>query len=230
MCNQCSQIGDRRNLERARDMGRVGIAFGRTLGQIPRGTWRLVNGQKTWCVAKPTSDEATLIASINYAAYSQVEQVELGLQESALIVMSTNPREDPDQHEVVRLAAKKSLGQLSDQEKEVQEGVQVSGSHGNIPLRAEVRKCGDLSAGDLSELRKGGVELMARTNDGAAKEAVLVDCGVGFPEGSEGLVLPSYDPPPRSCRFEVFDSESPSSIWSECPRLKSADSRSFLSP
>ncbi|KAI5662255.1 hypothetical protein M9H77_21578 [Catharanthus roseus] len=32
----------------------------------------LVNGQKTWCVAKPSSDEATLRANINYAC-SQVD-------------------------------------------------------------------------------------------------------------------------------------------------------------
>ncbi|KAF3431928.1 hypothetical protein FNV43_RR26664 [Rhamnella rubrinervis] len=32
----------------------------------------LVHGQKTWCVAKPSSDQATLLANINYAC-SQVD-------------------------------------------------------------------------------------------------------------------------------------------------------------
>ncbi|XP_010275510.1 PREDICTED: glucan endo-1,3-beta-D-glucosidase-like [Nelumbo nucifera] len=36
------------------------------------GTLRLVSGQKTWCVAKPSSDDATLLANINYAC-SQVD-------------------------------------------------------------------------------------------------------------------------------------------------------------
>ncbi|MED6208250.1 hypothetical protein PIB30_043372 [Stylosanthes scabra] len=31
-----------------------------------------VNGQKTWCVAKPSSDQATLLSNINYAC-SQVD-------------------------------------------------------------------------------------------------------------------------------------------------------------
>ncbi|KAF8410987.1 hypothetical protein HHK36_003526 [Tetracentron sinense] len=36
------------------------------------GTLKLVSGQKTWCVAKPSSDEPTLLANINYAC-SQVD-------------------------------------------------------------------------------------------------------------------------------------------------------------
>ncbi|XP_058095231.1 glucan endo-1,3-beta-D-glucosidase-like [Magnolia sinica] len=36
------------------------------------GTLRLVHGQRTWCVAKPSSDDATLLANINYAC-SQVD-------------------------------------------------------------------------------------------------------------------------------------------------------------
>lgn len=32
----------------------------------------MVNGEKTWCVAKPSSDQATLLANINYAC-SQVD-------------------------------------------------------------------------------------------------------------------------------------------------------------
>ncbi|XP_030552151.1 major pollen allergen Ole e 10-like isoform X2 [Rhodamnia argentea] len=32
----------------------------------------VVNAQKTWCVAKPSSDQATLLANINYAC-SQVD-------------------------------------------------------------------------------------------------------------------------------------------------------------
>ncbi|KAK3424600.1 hypothetical protein EUGRSUZ_F01381 [Eucalyptus grandis] len=32
----------------------------------------VVNGQKTWCVAKPSSDQATLLANINYSC-SQVD-------------------------------------------------------------------------------------------------------------------------------------------------------------
>ncbi|PON98574.1 X8 domain containing protein [Trema orientale] len=35
-------------------------------------TLLLVHGQKTWCVAKPSSDQATLLANINYAC-SQVD-------------------------------------------------------------------------------------------------------------------------------------------------------------
>ncbi|KAG6506442.1 glucan endo-1,3-beta-D-glucosidase-like [Zingiber officinale] len=35
-----------------------------------------VRAQKTWCVAKPSSDEATLLANINYAC-SQVDCTEL---------------------------------------------------------------------------------------------------------------------------------------------------------
>ncbi|XP_073110454.1 major pollen allergen Ole e 10 isoform X1 [Elaeis guineensis] len=35
-------------------------------------TVQLVQGQKTWCVAKPSSDDATLLANINYAC-SQVD-------------------------------------------------------------------------------------------------------------------------------------------------------------
>ncbi|XP_039124722.1 major pollen allergen Ole e 10-like [Dioscorea cayenensis subsp. rotundata] len=42
------------------------LAF--TLG----GTVKLVQGQKTWCVAKPSLDEATLLLNINYAC-SQVD-------------------------------------------------------------------------------------------------------------------------------------------------------------
>ncbi|KAL3508813.1 hypothetical protein ACH5RR_028214 [Cinchona calisaya] len=36
------------------------------------GNLTLVNGQKTWCVAKPSSDQATLLDNINYAC-SQVD-------------------------------------------------------------------------------------------------------------------------------------------------------------
>ncbi|XP_021288514.1 major pollen allergen Ole e 10 [Herrania umbratica] len=36
------------------------------------GTLMMVNGQKSWCVAKPSSDQATLLANINYAC-SQVD-------------------------------------------------------------------------------------------------------------------------------------------------------------
>ncbi|XP_077229753.1 major pollen allergen Ole e 10-like [Tasmannia lanceolata] len=36
------------------------------------GIVRLVHGQKTWCVAKPSSDDATLQNNINYAC-SQVD-------------------------------------------------------------------------------------------------------------------------------------------------------------
>ncbi|XP_057540307.1 major pollen allergen Ole e 10 [Amaranthus tricolor] len=32
----------------------------------------MANGQRTWCIAKPSSDEATLLANINYAC-SQVD-------------------------------------------------------------------------------------------------------------------------------------------------------------
>lgn len=32
----------------------------------------MVNGQKTWCVAKPSSDQATLLSNLNYAC-SQVD-------------------------------------------------------------------------------------------------------------------------------------------------------------
>ncbi|XP_020231126.1 major pollen allergen Ole e 10-like [Cajanus cajan] len=32
----------------------------------------MANGQRTWCVAKPSSDDATLLANINYAC-SQVD-------------------------------------------------------------------------------------------------------------------------------------------------------------
>ncbi|XP_072967088.1 major pollen allergen Ole e 10-like [Typha angustifolia] len=39
---------------------------------ISGGTMNLVQGQKTWCVAKPSSDEATLLANINFAC-SQVD-------------------------------------------------------------------------------------------------------------------------------------------------------------
>ncbi|XP_008784392.2 major pollen allergen Ole e 10-like [Phoenix dactylifera] len=35
-------------------------------------TVQLVQGQTTWCVAKPSSDDATLLANINYAC-SQVD-------------------------------------------------------------------------------------------------------------------------------------------------------------
>ncbi|KAK1258798.1 Glucan endo-1,3-beta-D-glucosidase [Acorus gramineus] len=36
------------------------------------GTMQLVKGEKTWCVAKPSTDDATLLANINYAC-SQVD-------------------------------------------------------------------------------------------------------------------------------------------------------------
>ncbi|CAL9099777.1 X8 domain [Musa troglodytarum] len=36
------------------------------------GGMQSVQGQKTWCVAKPSSDEATLLGNINYAC-SQVD-------------------------------------------------------------------------------------------------------------------------------------------------------------
>ncbi|KAL2331253.1 hypothetical protein Fmac_018834 [Flemingia macrophylla] len=36
------------------------------------GNLIMVNGQKTWCVAKPSSDQATLLANLNYAC-SQVD-------------------------------------------------------------------------------------------------------------------------------------------------------------
>ncbi|XP_039026773.1 glucan endo-1,3-beta-glucosidase-like [Hibiscus syriacus] len=39
---------------------------------IPGGTLMMVNGQKSWCVAKPSSDQATLLANINFAC-SQVD-------------------------------------------------------------------------------------------------------------------------------------------------------------
>uniref|UniRef100_A0A5B6YJG8 Putative Carbohydrate-binding X8 domain superfamily protein n=1 Tax=Davidia involucrata TaxID=16924 RepID=A0A5B6YJG8_DAVIN len=42
------------------------------LSCVSVGTLKLVNGQKTWCVAKPSSDQATLTANINYAC-SQVD-------------------------------------------------------------------------------------------------------------------------------------------------------------
>ncbi|KAA8526720.1 hypothetical protein F0562_009051 [Nyssa sinensis] len=42
------------------------------LSCISVGTLKLVNGEKTWCVAKPSSDQATLVANINYAC-SQVD-------------------------------------------------------------------------------------------------------------------------------------------------------------
>ncbi|XP_022718060.1 glucan endo-1,3-beta-D-glucosidase-like [Durio zibethinus] len=42
------------------------------LSFISGGTSMMVNGQKTWCVAKPSSDQATLLANINYAC-SQVD-------------------------------------------------------------------------------------------------------------------------------------------------------------
>uniref|UniRef100_A0A7C9CEM4 Glucan endo-1,3-beta-D-glucosidase n=1 Tax=Opuntia streptacantha TaxID=393608 RepID=A0A7C9CEM4_OPUST len=34
---------------------------------ISGGLLTVVNGQRTWCVAKPSSDEATLLANLNYA-------------------------------------------------------------------------------------------------------------------------------------------------------------------
>ncbi|KAI4323106.1 hypothetical protein L6164_022738 [Bauhinia variegata] len=34
---------------------------------VSGGDLLMVNGQKTWCVAKPSSDQATLLANINYA-------------------------------------------------------------------------------------------------------------------------------------------------------------------
>ncbi|ESR55558.1 X8 domain-containing protein [Citrus sinensis] len=36
------------------------------------GNLLVVNGQKTWCVAKPSSDQAALLANINYAC-SQID-------------------------------------------------------------------------------------------------------------------------------------------------------------
>ncbi|XP_061369957.1 major pollen allergen Ole e 10 [Gastrolobium bilobum] len=36
------------------------------------GNLIMVNGQKTWCVAKPSSDQATLLTNVNYAC-SQVD-------------------------------------------------------------------------------------------------------------------------------------------------------------
>ncbi|XP_042444676.1 major pollen allergen Ole e 10-like [Zingiber officinale] len=39
---------------------------------LPGGTTKLVQGQKTWCVSKPSSDDATLAANLNYAC-SQVD-------------------------------------------------------------------------------------------------------------------------------------------------------------
>ncbi|KAH7844886.1 hypothetical protein Vadar_032670 [Vaccinium darrowii] len=42
------------------------------LSLISVGTFKLVNGQKSWCVAKPSSDSATLLKNINYAC-SQVD-------------------------------------------------------------------------------------------------------------------------------------------------------------
>ncbi|WOL02236.1 major pollen allergen Ole e 10 [Canna indica] len=36
------------------------------------GTLQLVNAERTWCVAKPSLDEATLLSNINYAC-SQVD-------------------------------------------------------------------------------------------------------------------------------------------------------------
>ncbi|KAI4333433.1 hypothetical protein L6164_018250 [Bauhinia variegata] len=37
------------------------------LSLISGGNLIMVNGQKTWCVAKPSSDQATLLVNINYA-------------------------------------------------------------------------------------------------------------------------------------------------------------------
>ncbi|TXG46528.1 hypothetical protein EZV62_027974 [Acer yangbiense] len=34
---------------------------------ISGGTLVMANGKKTWCVAKPSTDEASLLANINYA-------------------------------------------------------------------------------------------------------------------------------------------------------------------
>ncbi|KAG4204469.1 hypothetical protein ERO13_A04G046100v2 [Gossypium hirsutum] len=34
---------------------------------ISGGTLMKINGQKTWCIAKPSSDQATLLTNINYA-------------------------------------------------------------------------------------------------------------------------------------------------------------------
>ncbi|XP_058210269.1 glucan endo-1,3-beta-glucosidase-like [Rhododendron vialii] len=42
------------------------------LSLISVGTFKLANGQKTWCVAKPSSNAATLLENINYAC-SQVD-------------------------------------------------------------------------------------------------------------------------------------------------------------
>ncbi|XVF18419.1 hypothetical protein REPUB_Repub11eG0019800 [Reevesia pubescens] len=42
------------------------------LSFISGGSLMMVNGQKTWCVAKPSSDQATLLGNINFAC-SQVD-------------------------------------------------------------------------------------------------------------------------------------------------------------
>nr|KJB61039.1 hypothetical protein B456_009G360300 [Gossypium raimondii] len=34
---------------------------------ISGGTLMKINGQKTWCIAKPSSDQATLLTNVNYA-------------------------------------------------------------------------------------------------------------------------------------------------------------------
>ncbi|XP_022137818.1 glucan endo-1,3-beta-D-glucosidase [Momordica charantia] len=42
------------------------------LSFLSEGDLLAVNGEKTWCVARPSSDKATLLANINYAC-SQVD-------------------------------------------------------------------------------------------------------------------------------------------------------------
>ncbi|TYI41819.1 hypothetical protein ES332_A01G053000v1 [Gossypium tomentosum] len=54
---------------------------------IPGGTLMMVNGQKSWCVAKPSSDQATLLANINFAC-SQVDCRPDNLMNHASIAMN----------------------------------------------------------------------------------------------------------------------------------------------
>ncbi|XP_023876828.1 glucan endo-1,3-beta-D-glucosidase [Quercus suber] len=39
------------------------------LSFISGGNMIMANGQKTWCVAKPSSDQATLLGNINFACF-----------------------------------------------------------------------------------------------------------------------------------------------------------------
>ncbi|XP_074578221.1 major pollen allergen Ole e 10-like [Curcuma longa] len=48
------------------------LAISSALLLAPGGTTKLVQGQKTWCVSKPSSDDATLAANLNFAC-SQVD-------------------------------------------------------------------------------------------------------------------------------------------------------------